>query len=103
MEVTKIYISYVFKFNKKTNFVHISVLVSVFLVSALLISYLFCNRGFFIFLIIFNLVILDHGAMFVMNSKIIGFFSWGDICGRGVPLIILNFLHFREWFESIAY
>ncbi|KAF9799243.1 hypothetical protein SFRURICE_006503 [Spodoptera frugiperda] len=45
----------------------------------------------------------DHGAMFVMNAKIIGFFSWGDIRGKGMPLIILNFLRFREWFESIIY
>ncbi|KAJ8737851.1 hypothetical protein PYW08_000446 [Mythimna loreyi] len=50
-----------------------------------------------------NKPIADHGAVFVMNSKIIGFFSWGDIEGRGVPLIILNILHFREWFESITY
>ncbi|XP_049693945.2 uncharacterized protein LOC110378877 [Helicoverpa armigera] len=46
--------------------------------------------------------IADHGAMLVMNSTIIGFFSWGDIKGKGVPLIILNIIHFREWFESIV-
>ncbi|CAH1647517.1 unnamed protein product [Spodoptera littoralis] len=45
----------------------------------------------------------DHGAMFVMNAKIIGFFSWGDTRARGMPLIILNILRFREWFESIIY
>ncbi|KAJ8736947.1 hypothetical protein PYW07_000218 [Mythimna separata] len=44
----------------------------------------------------------DHGAIIAMNSKIVGFFSWGDLQGRGVPLIILNILHFREWFESIT-
>ncbi|KAF9421977.1 hypothetical protein HW555_002197 [Spodoptera exigua] len=50
-----------------------------------------------------NSGLADHGAMFVMNAKIIGFFSWGDRRGKGMPLIILNILPFREWFESIIY
>ncbi|KAH9627781.1 hypothetical protein HF086_000166, partial [Spodoptera exigua] len=50
-----------------------------------------------------NSGLADHGAMFVMNAKIIGFFSWGDRRGKGMPLIILNISPFREWFESIIY
>ncbi|KAL4717496.1 hypothetical protein ACJJTC_000645 [Scirpophaga incertulas] len=44
---------------------------------------------------------LNHGAAFMVNSEIKGFFSWGDKQGE-FPLIMLDIAHFSDWIESVT-
>lgn len=47
------------------------------------------------------LFLLDHGAILIVDSKIVGMFTWGEKSGRGMPFIIVKILHFKDWIETI--
>lgn len=47
------------------------------------------------------LFFIDHGAILIVDSKIVGMFAWGEKSGKGMPFIIVNIAHFKDWIESI--
>ncbi|XP_026318515.1 uncharacterized protein LOC113229124 isoform X2 [Hyposmocoma kahamanoa] len=44
----------------------------------------------------------DHGAILIVDSKIVGMFTWGEKSGKGMPFIIVNIPHFKDWIEAIV-
>ncbi|XP_026318442.1 uncharacterized protein LOC113229124 isoform X1 [Hyposmocoma kahamanoa] len=45
---------------------------------------------------------VDHGAILIVDSKIVGMFTWGEKSGKGMPFIIVNIPHFKDWIEAIV-
>ncbi|XP_063547625.1 chymotrypsin-2-like [Cydia strobilella] len=47
-------------------------------------------------------VSIAPGAVLAMKSEFVGIFTWGDSKGRGLPFVILNLEHYKDWITYIV-
>ncbi|XP_048006071.1 chymotrypsin-2-like isoform X2 [Leguminivora glycinivorella] len=47
-------------------------------------------------------VTIVPGAILAMKSEYVGMFTWGDSKGRGLPFVILDLAHYKDWITYIV-
>ncbi|XP_063373165.1 uncharacterized protein LOC134661144 isoform X2 [Cydia amplana] len=47
-------------------------------------------------------VSIAPGAVLAIKSEFVGIFTWGDSKGRGLPFVILDLAHYKDWITHIV-
>ncbi|XP_061723522.1 uncharacterized protein LOC133529709 isoform X1 [Cydia pomonella] len=47
-------------------------------------------------------VTIAPGAVLAIKSEYVGIFTWGDSKGRGLPFVILDIAHYKDWITYIV-